>query len=379
MEDLPATGDGTRTALSKGKRAWNILDKRQICSKIALETSIDSSFGCQGVRTVDVKYLEMLKGARNIATVAANIQPGEDVLIVTDNLKTSLAEVLAIACQERGAEVTISVMGLRELGQEPPKPVAKAMRSADVIFTPTLVTMYHTRARVQACQSGARVLTLSGANEETLMRQAMRVDFRRLAPGVQKVADRLARAKSIEFRAPSGTHLTANVDGRGANADTGLCHRPGQCMGMPLIEANVPPLEDTVEGRVVVDASASIIGLIEKPIKLIVKKGKIAEITGGREADELRCLLEKASHPNAYQIAEIAVGLNPKSEVVGILTEDESAWRTGHIGVGNNIGLGGVSEAPLHMDMIIQKPTILLDESFVLIKEGIPQVGHWDE
>jgi len=69
---------------------------------------------------VDVKYLEMLKGARNIATIAANIQPGEDVLIVTDNLKTSLAEVLAIASQERGAEVAITVMGLRELGQEPP-------------------------------------------------------------------------------------------------------------------------------------------------------------------------------------------------------------------------------------------------------------------
>lgn len=328
---------------------------------------------------MDVKYLEMLKGARNIATIAANIQPGEDVLIVTDNLKTSLAEVLAIASQERGAEVAITVMGLRELGQEPPRPVAAAMRSADVIFTPTQVTMYHTRARVQACQSGARVLTLSGANEETLMRQAMRVDFRKLAPGVEKVADEFTRARSIRFSSPSGTNLNAGIDGRGANADTGLCHKPGQCMGMPLIEANVPPLEDTVQGTVVVDGSASLIGLIEEPIKLTVKKGKIVEISGGKQADEFRCFLEEAKHPNAYQIAEIAVGLNPKSEVVGILTEDESAWRTGHIGVGSNIGLGGVNEAPLHMDMIIRKPTIVLDEKFVLVKEGVPQVGHWDE
>ena len=328
---------------------------------------------------MDMKYLEMLKGARNIASIAANIQPGENVLIVTDNLKTSLAEVLAIACQERGAEVAISVMGVRELGQEPPRPVVEAMKSADVIFTPTQVTMYHTKARVEACQSGARVLTLSGANEETLMREAMRVDFRKLAPGVEKVAEEFARARSVRFTAPSGTDLKAGIEGRGANADTGLCHRPGQCMGMPLIEANVPPLEDTVEGLVVVDASASLMGLIEEPIRLSVKKGKIVEITGGKQADELRCLLEEAEHPNAYQIAEIAVGLNPKSEVIGILTEDESAWRTGHIGVGSNIGLGGVNEAPLHMDMIIRKPTIVLDESFVLVKEGVPQVGHWDE
>ena len=328
---------------------------------------------------MDMKYLEMLKGARNIASIAANIQPGENVLIVTDTLKTSLAEVIAIACQERGAEVTVTVMEVRELGQEPPRPVAEAMRSADVIFTPTRVTMYHTRARVEACQSGARVLTLSGANQETLMREAMRVDFRKLAPGVEKIAGKLARASSIRFSAASGTDLKAGIEGRRANADTGLCHKPGQCMGMPLVEANVPPLEDSVEGLVVVDASASLIGLIEEPIKLTVRKGKVIEITGGKQADEVRYLLEEAKDPNVYQIAEIAVGLNPKSEVIGILTEDESAWRTGHIGVGNNIGLGGINEAPLHMDMIIQRPTVVLDENFVLVKEGVPQVGHWDE
>jgi len=379
VQDVRALGHEITLPQEEAKSCPDILDKRQTCTSIVLESLIDSSFGCGGVKIVNMKYLEMLKGARNIATIAANIQPGEDVLIVTDNLKTSLAEVLAIACQERGAEVAITVMGLRELGQEPPRPVAEAMRSADVIFTPTQVTMYHTRARVQACQSGARVLTLSGANEETLMRQAMRVDFRKLAPGVEKVADEFTRARSIRFSSPSGTNLNAGIDGRGANADTGLCHKPGQCMGMPLIEANVPPLEDTVQGTVVVDGSASLMGLIEEPIKLTVKKGKIVEISGGKQADEFRCLLEEAKHPNAYQIAEIAVGLNPKSEVVGILTEDESAWRTGHIGVGSNIGLGGVNEAPLHMDMIIQKPTIVLDENFVLVKEGVPQVGHWDE
>jgi leucyl aminopeptidase (aminopeptidase T) len=46
---------------------------------------------------VRMKYMEMLKGARNIVTVCANVQEGEDVLIVTDTTRVSLAEVLAIA------------------------------------------------------------------------------------------------------------------------------------------------------------------------------------------------------------------------------------------------------------------------------------------
>jgi len=41
-----------------------------------------------------MKYLGMLKEARNIASIAANIQPGENVLIVTDNLKTSPGRLL---------------------------------------------------------------------------------------------------------------------------------------------------------------------------------------------------------------------------------------------------------------------------------------------
>lgn len=42
--NVPAVEDRTRGALSKGNCAWNILDKRQVCTSIALESWIDSSF-----------------------------------------------------------------------------------------------------------------------------------------------------------------------------------------------------------------------------------------------------------------------------------------------------------------------------------------------
>lgn len=69
---------------------------------------------------MNMKYMEMLKGARNIVGTCANVKQGENVLIVTDTNKVSLAEVLAIAAQERKAEVTIAIMSVRKLGQEPP-------------------------------------------------------------------------------------------------------------------------------------------------------------------------------------------------------------------------------------------------------------------
>jgi len=145
-------------------------------------------------------------------------------------------------------------------------------------------------------------------------------------------------------------------------------------MGMPLVEVNVSPLENTAKGVIVVDGSASLLGIIREPIKIVVEEGKAVEITGGDQAATLIIILQPPPDPKVYAIAEIAVGLNPKGKIIGVLTEDESAWRTGHIALGDNINLGGFNQAPLHIDMIIRRPTIILDNKFVVVKDGIPQV-----
>lgn len=323
---------------------------------------------------MEMKYMEMLKGARNLVSMCANVQKGENVLIVTDTTKLSLAQVLAIAAQERGAEVTIAIMSVRKLGEEPPEPVTLAMKVADVIITPTQITMYHTKARVEACAEGARVLTLTGATEEILMREAMMIDFQKQKPSVEKIGKHFSQAKTIRVTTPAGTDLRADIGGRKVNVDTGICHKPGECVGIPLVEVNSPPVEGTAQGVIVVDGSASLLGIIREPIRITVEKGRAVEITGAEQAEQLREILEEKGNTNVYSIAEIAVGLNPKSRIIGVLTEDESAWRTAHIALGDNTDLGGRNHAPIHIDMIIRKPTILLDDKLVLFKDGIPQV-----
>jgi len=323
---------------------------------------------------MEMKYMEMLKGAKNIVNVCANVQQGENVLIVADTTKVSLAEVLAIAAQERGAEVTIAIMGVRKLGEEPPRPIASAMKEADVIITPTKITMFHTKARTEACAKGARVLTLTEATEDTLMSEAMMIDFQRQKPSVERIGKAFNKAKKIRFTAPGGTDFEANIEARIPNVDTGICHKPGECMGIPLVAVNISPLENTTKGVIVIDGSASLLGLIKEPIKIIVKEGKALEISGGDQAEELKHILKEKRDPNVYVIAEIGIGLNPKSKITGILTEDESAWGTGYIALGDNIRLGGTNQASIHIDMIIRKPTIILDDKLVLIKDGIPYV-----
>jgi len=43
----------------------------------------------------------------------------------------------------------------------------------------------------------------------------------------------------------------------------------------------------------------------------------------GEEARKMKDILDSKNDPNVYVIAEIAIGLNPKVEIKGVLAEDE--------------------------------------------------------
>ena len=93
--------------------------------------------------------LRMSRGASTVVNTCAGVQPGEQVLIITEHSKMSIAESLAAAAYAAGAEATIALMTPRELdGQEPPANLAAAMRasaawSAPILrFTPMPITAF---------------------------------------------------------------------------------------------------------------------------------------------------------------------------------------------------------------------------------------------
>lgn len=324
---------------------------------------------------MDLIEMEMIEGARNVARNVAGIKPGEEVLIVTDTTKLNVARVLALAAKECGAEVSIAMMTLRDkLRREPPRVIAAAMKSADVIITPTTTSMYHAQARMEANKVGARVIAMTGATEVTMMGEAIKVDFLKLKPLVDKVAEEFSKGSKIRLTTPGGTDLTAVIKGRKANAESAVCHNPGECMGVPSVEVNISPIEGTAEGTVVADASISEFGVIKEPIRLTVKAGKIVKIEGGTQAKDLEELLKMSGDEASYNIAEYGVGLNPKGKISGIIIEDESVYGTAHVGIGDNTKLGGVTKAPFHIDAVLWTPTIVLDGERVIFKDGVVQV-----
>jgi leucyl aminopeptidase (aminopeptidase T) len=165
--------------------------------------------------------------------------------------------------------------------------------------------------------------------------------------------------------------LTLSARGRKGNAHACVVDTPGQFSAAPNIEANFSPVEGTTEGLLVADGSIPYlgIGLLTTPVAFTIQKGKIVKIEGGYEADRIRTIWEQQNDPNVYNIAQVAVGMNPEVKApIGRLgcNYDEGAYGTAHIGIGTSATLGGTVKASTHFDAVMKKPTVKLDGKIIL-------------
>jgi leucyl aminopeptidase (aminopeptidase T) len=317
----------------------------------------------------------MMRGARTIVDNCAAIKPNEKVLIITDTKLIKIGEVLTAAVYEREAEPILTIMQPRTRdGQEPPNVIAEAMKHADVVFSPVSKSITHTNAVKEAVKAGARILVMTAFTEKIMISGGIEADFKAQRPVCIKLAKLLMKADKLHLTNPAGTDLSMSIKGRRGNALTGVVDEPRIFSTIPTIEANVSPIEGSTEGKIVVDASIPYldIGLLREPVNILVKKGYIKEIWGGYQADILKKNLEEKEDPNVYNIAEVGIGLNPKSEMTGVMLDDEGVLGSAHIGIGTNITLGGTIKAAIHYDLVLWRPTIRLEDETV-IENGEPK------
>jgi len=320
-----------------------------------------------------MRQLLMLKGAKTLVDICTKTKPGEKVLIVTDLANTHIAQTILTVAMDRGAETMMVVMEPRKrAGQEPPKPVAEAMKAADIVFVPVSFSITHTYAVKNAAEAGARLIVMTAFTEEMMFHGGIEADFEKIKPVCQGVAKKFNGGHHLHLTSPGGTDLTMDISGRRGNALYCIVE-PGEFSTVPTIEANVSPVEGSANGRIVADASIPYlgIGILNELVSVNVKDGFITSIAGGRQADILKTNLTSQEDRNAYNIAEIGVGLNPKCRMCGIMLEDEGVISTCHIGIGTSITLGGTVKAPMHYDLLMWKPKIIVDGQVVVHEKEV--------
>jgi len=309
------------------------------------------------------------QSVRNLLLGAARVRPGEDVCIVADTQTRPIADLIFEVTREVGAEPVLVCMAPRRThGNEPPRVVALAMRGADVVIQAVTYAITHTDATREALRSGARVLVLRGVTEDVLTQGAALADYNEVARLTKAVAGRLTQARTVHVQTPAGTDLVMSIEGRTAIALTGRVEGPGTFAAMPDGEAAIAPVEGTAEGILVVEHTMDGIGRLDAPIRMVVREGRVVEVTGGEAAERL-CRLMDGAGPDAANIAEFAIGTNRWARLIGSMTEDKKRWGTAHVAIGDNHVIGGRVTSELHLDGLLLRPTVVLDGE-VVVQDG---------
>jgi len=304
----------------------------------------------------------MKAGALTVVSECLNIKPLEKVLIVTDRKMLRFGKLLYNASRQINLETFLIVMEPTSRdGEEPPRIITEAMKKSDVVIAVTYHSISHTKSRKKACEAGARIASMPRVTKFSFEKGGLTADYDEVDRLCKKMKKALQDSGKIHITSKNGTDVSFSVEDRTWHDDEGKIHRSGHWGNLPAGEVATAPKEGTCNGTIVFDH----IGDFGDKVKLTVKDGYVEEV---ENSPKLNRVLKQLGERSKL-IAEIGIGTNPKAKIIGNVLEDEKVYGTLHMALGNNLEGGGNNYIQFHVDGIIIKPTLKIDNK-TLIKEG---------
>ena len=328
---------------------------------------------------MDPRLIEVMKGAR--VPLGLNCRKGDQVVVVADTDTEPLVwEAIAAAAFEVGGLPTVLIMlPLPFHHANPPATVVGALRNADLVVNVTSKGIAHSSVIEEIGKAGIRVISCEEVTADMLRSGAATADYEEMEKLGKRVLEKWNNGSRVRVTSELGTDLAASIQGRHGWMVAGKCAPLSQ--GSPILrcafpdgEAAVAPIEGTGEGIVVWDLTMANIGAIREPIKGVFKKGRLVNIEGAQEANRLSQYLEQYGDQGAYNLAEIAIGLNPGVTPTGKVRTDKKLYGSVHVALGMNTDTGGGKNVSrLHIDGVIRKPTVYIDDQ-VVVEAGVIKV-----
>jgi leucyl aminopeptidase (aminopeptidase T) len=305
---------------------------------------------------------ETVSAAKTVLGKLLGVKPEEKLLLLTDDGKVELTQVFFLSALELGLKPILLEIP-RQTGGEMPEIAAAALLDSDAALMITSGSFTHTKGRGQATEKGVRIASMPTITEE-IVNTTLTADFDEVERISTLLADKLTSAAKVRVTTKLGADITFYCGGRIGLADTGKLTLPGAFGNLPAGEAMVAPIETRGDGKLVVDGVIVGFGLLDAPITVIFKDGRIQSIEGER-SDELRAFISKFDD-TANNVAEFGIGTNRNCHIIGNPLVDEKVYGTIHVACGNNLFMGGQQGGNMHYDMIVNMPTVYIDNECVL-------------
>ena len=321
---------------------------------------------------MDATSIDLTRSADLIVRRLLAVAPGEQVAIVCDpHSEMAMANALAGVVESVGGEFTVLTMPTRELSRKNELgPVVEAgLQHADCLIGLTGASGAPTYSRAVKelyDKRKLRGMSMVMRDVDNFTRGGARADYDALHKEGQQLVELWRSAKHIHITTPSGTDVQADIKGEDVIVECGFATEPGQEAAFSDGEVSQMPSTGSAEGILVIDGPMAHFGMPVRPMSLRVKRGKIVSVDGdSTQAVGIRGVIEKVA--NADNLAEFGVGLNPLSRRNGDFQEEKKARGSVHAAIGDNLFYGGKIQSAVHIDMVMYRPTVLLDQYKVVI------------
>ncbi len=309
---------------------------------------------------------------------------GDLVIYVSDETKIKEARLFKEIVESRKATCEVIELDSKEVQSgECFEDLKWEFARANAVVGATNYSFITTDAVYYALSKGVQFLSFPASTNDGS--SLFEHDFLKMDPDVATLMGmpmywQLRKADSIHVTTELGTDLYFDITDRFPGIFHGSLWQPGKCSSASF-EIFIPPVEYKTNGKLVLDGSMGYIGLVEKPIEIIIENGYIKSIEDTKDGRKLKEYLESFHDLEMYCAGEFGIGLNTIAKCRGIsYIEDESAYGTFHIGFGRNLALGGCHHASGHFDLVTHNPTIVVGDK-VIMKNGVSKeiVANFNE
>ena len=319
-----------------------------------------------------MSIIKWSKFAEKTIKELARVKEGENLLILADiNTNMDIAE----ACLAAGFEKTSNAQLLiirkildNEKGGLNPV-IHNAVVNSDIVIGLFKGSkFFSTNTRKEAVKRGTRIIsTQPGGIEEYIIQAVVEVDFQKMRKNAELMADLWEKSKNCHITSSIGTDVSFNLQERPIHIGDGAAKEPGEVQFFPGVQVLVAPIEETINGKIVVDGVIVPGGLVSSPVTIKIERGVIVNIEGKADANSWKSWLNSLNDPTIYYLSHFNVGLNPKAKMNNNETESERAIGAVTFGFGHQPEFlkGNITTGKYHTEVVLASPTIYIDDKVV--------------
>jgi hypothetical protein len=377
------------------------------------------------------EYEKILEGVRNVLQAfelkrSKGNKKGENLILVTD---LGVDKIVRKALEKAGRELAGPDFRLivstkpDHAAQDFLENVDETIKHADAVLYATSISRSHSKGTIELLSehpderirelqnlrrkqrgvsfiSQMRLISITNAKKEVFTEGAALENPDEIKRRGEGLAEYMKQVKYLHITSPEGTNLILKPKKEATpEYESGKVDKPGKISNFPMGEWGTAVDLSETNGILVVDGAVTMIGRLEKPVKIRVEKGMAVDIIDGEQAKKIKELLEQANEEykqkntggkaDAFRLAEIGIGTNSKAfrfnergEKICPPTslEAEKGLGTIHIALGKNSLFSidkndpDCNDIPIHLDHVVMHPEITAElengRKIPMIKNG---------